>query len=97
LIKDKRRFDQRINQLKEESDVMMIHKFGRIIDLEKLETITINRPLEEVKARLNMAEADCATEMLQWKVGEDSILGLVLCFSVFKMLNHSTEVRLQIL
>ena len=47
---------------------MMIQKFGRIVDLEKLEQVTVNRNIEELKEKLRVNEALCTKEMLSWEV-----------------------------
>ena len=43
-------------------------KFGRLVDLEKLETVSVNRTAEELKERLRGAEATSATEIDAWDV-----------------------------
>lgn len=61
-------FDHRISVMKEECEKLMMQKFGCIVDIEKLETVTFNRQIEEVKERLTMLETDCSNELLQWDV-----------------------------
>jgi len=68
LVKNRRMSDQRITKLKDECEKMMMSKFGCIVDLEELETITINEQLEETKDRLSTAEAERAAELRVWNV-----------------------------
>ena len=68
LVKDRKVFQQHISELEEVAIKMMMQKFGRIVDLEKLETVTVNRALEELKEKLRMAEYDASLELSQWDV-----------------------------
>jgi len=68
LVKDRRLFDQRITQLNDECDKLMIEKFGCVVDIEKLETVTVNRQIEEVKDRLSMADAQFTATLQMWQV-----------------------------
>lgn len=43
-------------------------KFGRLVDLEKLETISVNRPAEELKEQLRAHEFSNAREIAMWEV-----------------------------
>ena len=47
---------------------MMLQKFGRIVDLEKLETVTVNRNIEELKEKLRNNEITCSSELVKWEV-----------------------------
>jgi hypothetical protein len=67
LVKDRRLFDQRITKLNDECEKLMREKFGCIVDIEKLETVTVNRQLEEARDRLSTAEAESAAEVQQWE------------------------------
>jgi hypothetical protein len=49
LIKDRKIFDAKISQMEEQTNEMMVAKFGRVVDLEKLATITVNRAIEEIQ------------------------------------------------
>ena len=68
LIKDRHRFETQIKQMQEQCDKMMMQKFGRIVDLEILETVTVNRQLEELKEKLRLLELQCARETAKWDV-----------------------------
>ena len=54
--------------MEEQCNRMMLQKFGRIVDLEKLETVTVNRNIEESKERLRQNEIACSAEMKLWEV-----------------------------
>ena len=43
-------------------------KFGRLVDLEKLETVTVNRTVEELKEKLRQQESKSAAEISKWNV-----------------------------
>ena len=68
LIKDRKVFDAKITEMNDTCNSMMIQKFGRIVDLEKLETVTVNRQVEELKERLRVAEIQCSNEVTRWDV-----------------------------
>ena len=68
LVKDRRTFDQRITKLKDECERLMIGKFGRIVDLEELEAVTVNPQLEEVKDQLSVADTERAADLKIWDV-----------------------------
>jgi len=74
LVKDRRMSDQRITKLKDECEKLMISKFGRIVDLEELDTVTVNQQLEEVKDRLSVAEAERAADLRMWNVRSSFIV-----------------------
>ena len=78
LIKDRKVFDAKIGVMNEQCNTMMIQKFGRIVDLEKLETVTVNRQIEELKEKLRVAEIQCSTEIIKWDV---SVTYFVFLFS----------------
>lgn len=50
---------------------MMAAKFGQIVDLEKLETVTVNRTIEELKEKLQQIETECATELHKMDVSRN--------------------------
>ncbi|XP_048254045.1 cilia- and flagella-associated protein 44-like isoform X2 [Haliotis rufescens] len=66
LIKDRKVFEQKIVEMDETCNQMMVSKFGRIVDLEKLETVTVNRSIEELKEKCHITEIQCAEELCQW-------------------------------
>ena len=68
LIKDRRIFDAKISEMEERCNAMMVAKFGVIVDMEKLETVTVNRSIEELKEKLRQTEFLCAQELRECDV-----------------------------
>ncbi|XP_068733143.1 cilia- and flagella-associated protein 44-like isoform X1 [Montipora capricornis] len=66
LIRDKKVQEARISELEEKVRNMLMLKFGRLVDLEKLETVTVNRTLEELKEKLRQQESKSAAEIAKW-------------------------------
>ncbi|KAK7105366.1 cilia- and flagella-associated protein 44-like [Littorina saxatilis] len=66
LIKDRRHFDAKIAEMEGKCDAMMVAKFGCTVDMEKLETVTVNRTIEELKEKLRQIEMLCADELVKW-------------------------------
>ncbi|ESO88398.1 hypothetical protein LOTGIDRAFT_193297 [Lottia gigantea] len=64
LIKDRKLFEEKISEMNETCNEMMIAKFGCIVDLEKLETVVVNRGIEEMKEKLRVTEITCSEEMI---------------------------------
>ena len=52
---------------------MLMLKFGRLVDLEKLETVTVNRTVEELKEKLRQQESKSAAEIAKWNVSNISL------------------------
>ena len=52
---------------------MLMLKFGRLVDLEKLETVTVNRTVEELKEKLRQQESKSAAEIAKWNVSNTSL------------------------
>lgn len=73
LHKDRKLFDGKIGEMNETCNKMMIQKFGRIVDLEKLETVTVNRQVEELKEKLRVAEIQCSSEVAKWNVSKGRV------------------------
>ena len=47
---------------------MQLLKFGRIIDLDKLDSVTINKGAEELKEKLRYFETEYDKEVAAWDV-----------------------------
>ena len=43
-------------------------KFGRIVDLEELEQVTVNRQVEELKEKLRLTEIECSEDLKRYEV-----------------------------
>ncbi|KAH9503837.1 Cilia- and flagella-associated protein 44 [Bulinus truncatus] len=67
LIKDRKTFDKKISEMEEKCSKMMLDKFGREVDMEKIETITVNRTIEELKEKLRQTEMECGDEQNKFK------------------------------
>ena len=66
---------------------MLMLKFGRLVDLEKLETVTVNRTVEELKEKLRQQESKSAAEIAKWNVSNTSLsitkrIEICLCFGL---------------
>lgn len=70
LIRDKKVMEAKIDELDEKVKNMMMLKFGRLVDLEKLETVSVNRTVEELKEKLRQQEVKAAKDVAKWDVSE---------------------------
>ena len=61
-------FFLQISELEEKVKNMQMLKFGRLVDLERLENVTVNRTAEELKERLRQQELQNANELAKWEV-----------------------------
>jgi len=66
---------------------MLMLKFGRLVDLEKLETVTVNRTVEELKEKLRQQESKSAAEIAKWNVRNTSLsitnrIEICFCFGL---------------
>lgn len=69
LIKDRKLFEGKITELDSRCNEEMILKFGRLVDLEELEQVTVNRQVEELKEKLRVTEIECSEDLKRWEVG----------------------------
>nr|XP_006000125.2 PREDICTED: cilia- and flagella-associated protein 44 [Latimeria chalumnae] len=67
LIRDRRELEAKIKILEEMCREMMMMKFGRVVDLEALQTLSVNRTLEDLRERLQLCEMDSCREIAQWE------------------------------
>ncbi|KAG7487289.1 hypothetical protein MATL_G00021590 [Megalops atlanticus] len=67
LIHDHKDMEARIHELEERCEEMMLAKFGRLVDLEVLQTLSGNSQLEELKQDCRAKEAANTQELKQWK------------------------------
>lgn len=58
----------RVLVLEEECYEDMMTKFGRLVDLEALQTLSGNRKLEELRQRKVLKETDHDKEIKEWDV-----------------------------
>uniref|UniRef100_A0A8D2C9B5 Cilia and flagella associated protein 44 n=1 Tax=Sus scrofa TaxID=9823 RepID=A0A8D2C9B5_PIG len=67
LIREKREMAKTIQKMEETVSQLMISKFGRVINLEALQTLSVNTTLEELKIRKLRKELSNAKEMKMWE------------------------------
>jgi hypothetical protein len=80
LIRDKKKMEDYIDKLEDSSNKMMVDKFGRLVDLEKLELIAVNQQIEELKQRMAENEFEHEKVMKEWLVIK---ILIVLSFLLF--------------
>jgi hypothetical protein len=66
LIKDKKKMDDYVAKLDELCNKMMKDKFGKLVDIEKLELIAVNQQIEELKQKLAENEFEHERVMQEW-------------------------------
>ncbi|XP_030059762.1 cilia- and flagella-associated protein 44 [Microcaecilia unicolor] len=71
LIRDRKDIEARIEALEEKCRQEMMLKFGRLVDLEVLQTLSVNTTLEELKEKTLENEMRLAHEIKKW---EDKIV-----------------------
>ncbi|XP_037601374.1 cilia- and flagella-associated protein 44 isoform X2 [Cebus imitator] len=67
LIREKKEMTKAIQQMEETVRQLMISKFGRVVNLEALQTLSVNTTLEELKIRKLRKELANAKEMKMWE------------------------------
>ncbi|XP_033126041.1 cilia- and flagella-associated protein 44-like [Anneissia japonica] len=67
LIKERKLMETRIVELEEQCKEAMIQKFGCVVDLEKIETIGVNRNIEELKERIRQNELANSSDIQKWQ------------------------------
>ncbi|XP_076614824.1 cilia- and flagella-associated protein 44 [Chaetodon auriga] len=108
LIHDRKDMDAKIQVLEKQCNQLMMMKYGRLVDLEALQTLTGNRTLEELKQEKLLQEAAYAKEIKQWdaKVEEarhalmevtrcntERLLTMTSLFNQKKELEHKLNAR----
>ncbi|XP_052014912.1 cilia- and flagella-associated protein 44 [Apodemus sylvaticus] len=67
LTREKREMAKTISKMEETVRDLMISKFGRVIDLEALQTLSVNTTLEELKIKKLRKELSNAKEIRMWE------------------------------
>lgn len=62
--------DEYVEKLDEVCNKMMVDRFGKLVDVEKLELIAVNQQIEELKQRLAENEFDHEKVMQDWLVSK---------------------------
>jgi hypothetical protein len=60
--------DEYVKKLDELCNKMMNDKFGKLVDIERLELIAVNQQIEELKQRLTENEFEHEKVMQDWLV-----------------------------
>lgn len=64
--------DEYVEKLDEVCNKMMVDRFGKLVDVEKLELIAVNQQIEELKQRLAENEFDHEKVMQDWLVSKSN-------------------------
>ncbi|CAB1323036.1 unnamed protein product [Coregonus sp. 'balchen'] len=68
LIHDRNDMEAKIQSLEARCEQLMLMKFGKVVDLEALQTLSGNRNLEEMRQESRVREAAYTQELRQWEV-----------------------------
>ncbi len=68
LIRDKKKMDEYVEKLDALCNKMMTDKFGKLVDIERLEIIAVNQQIEELKQKLAENEFEHERVMQEWLV-----------------------------
>uniref|UniRef100_A0A665W8Y5 Uncharacterized protein n=1 Tax=Echeneis naucrates TaxID=173247 RepID=A0A665W8Y5_ECHNA len=89
--------------LEKQCNELMMMKFGRLVDLEALQTLSGNRALEELRQEKLLLEAEYAKELNQWDVEEarDALMEVTKChtervLSKTNLFNQKREMELKL-
>lgn len=85
LLKDRKMFEAKIGEMEGTCEEEMILKFGRIVDLEQLEQVTVNRQVEELKEKLRITEIECSDDLKRWEV--NNFFNFSMPLSIEKLYN----------
>ncbi|XP_029636432.1 cilia- and flagella-associated protein 44-like [Octopus sinensis] len=94
LLRDKRQFEQIIGQLEDTCNKMIEDKFGRLVDMETVETVTVHRTNAELEERAHQTEHQLRANRYKEK---ESILQLRRDISVVTKENTDLTGQLRIL
>ena len=64
--------DEYVEKLDEVCNKMMVDRFGKLVDVVKLELIAVNQQIEELKQRLAENEFDHEKVMQDWLVSKSN-------------------------
>ncbi|KAL2085147.1 hypothetical protein ACEWY4_018467 [Coilia grayii] len=67
LLHEHRDMEAKIQELESRCEVMMLKKFGKLVDLEALQTLSGNRNLEEMRQDSRVREATYTQELKAWE------------------------------
>ncbi|XP_063072845.1 cilia- and flagella-associated protein 44 [Engraulis encrasicolus] len=67
LLHEHRQMEANIQELESRCEVLMMKKFGKLVDLEALQTLSGNRTLEEMRHESRIREHNYAHEIQAWE------------------------------
>ncbi|NXI56381.1 CFA44 protein, partial [Chloroceryle aenea] len=67
LVQDKKEMEQKIRQLEEKCNDLMMTKFGRLVDFEAVQAHSVNIPVEELKVQIMEKEYVHSQELKKWQ------------------------------
>ncbi|XP_056415931.1 cilia- and flagella-associated protein 44 isoform X2 [Hyla sarda] len=68
LIRERKEMETKIESLEEKCRQQMMMKFGRLVDLEALQTLSVNTGLEELKMKSEQRQEEMDREIAQWEI-----------------------------
>ncbi|XP_053196505.1 cilia- and flagella-associated protein 44 [Scomber japonicus] len=105
LIHDRKDMDVEMQVLEKHCNDQMMMKFGRMVDLEALQTLSGNRTLEELKQEKLLQEDAYAKEIKQWDAkveeGHQALMEVTKCnteclFSLTALFEEKKELELKL-
>uniref|UniRef100_A0A8C0V3G2 Cilia- and flagella-associated protein 44 n=1 Tax=Cyanistes caeruleus TaxID=156563 RepID=A0A8C0V3G2_CYACU len=67
LLQDKKEMEMEIQQLEERCNLLMMEKFGRLVDFEAVQAHSVNIPMEQMKVRIMEKEYEHFVELKEWE------------------------------
>ncbi|XP_041088697.1 cilia- and flagella-associated protein 44 isoform X2 [Polyodon spathula] len=67
LIRDRRDMEAKIQMLEGKCMQLMLTKFGKVVDLEALKTVSMNKNLEELKVKARINEEEFSRDLKLWE------------------------------
>ena len=71
--------------LEEKCREMMMLKFGRVVDLEQLENVTVNKLAEELQRKIKQQEKSANKELTQIKVSHPINSNIICSVNVYRI------------
>uniref|UniRef100_A0A8C5M7X7 Cilia- and flagella-associated protein 44 n=1 Tax=Leptobrachium leishanense TaxID=445787 RepID=A0A8C5M7X7_9ANUR len=68
LIRERKEMEGKIQKLEDQCHQQMMRKFGRLVDLESLQTLSVNSNLEELKIKSSEHQQKMDKEIEAWEV-----------------------------
>lgn len=68
LLRERRELEAKVKEWEEKVHQTMMLKFGRVVDLDRLEGVATNRTTEELRAKLHQQESRQSRELMALQV-----------------------------